>query len=186
MYKTRAIGGEFINAGVLNKMVRVTTTVSPDQKSSLEIGLGVPVAIRRTQPTAVLRVSVQLVRASESVSRRDHVYGHGSSSSREGARAAGRKTDFGLHSLKPLLGEVLVAGPFASFPLHTSVLKPHLHLSLCQVECDGYFVSTQARKVVVVAEFCLKFPDLVFGKRRPLFPWFRVQVEFVPLISAIA
>ena len=60
------------------------------------------------------------------------------------------------------------------------------HLSLGQVERDGYLVSTQTRKVVMVVELVLQFPYLVFGKRRPLLARLGVEVEFVARVAVIA
>lgn len=66
---------------------------------------------------------------------------------------------------------------FHSFPLHPSVLKPHFHLSLSEVQVDSDLVPPQSGQIVMVGELRFQLPQLLLGERRALFPRFAVRVD---------
>lgn len=60
----------------------------------------------------------------------------------------------------------------------------HLPFREIQVYCD--FVTPQSCQIVVMGEFGLQFPNLLFGERRALFPWLAAHVRFViPILGLL-
>lgn len=69
-----------------------------------------------------------------------------------------------------------VISSFSPLPLHTSVLEPHLHLSLCEVQGHSYLVPPQPGQVVRVPELFLQLADLELGEGGSFLAGLRAQL----------